>query len=248
MPQGGLTVTSSSSSSSRDNAKRAALQVRTYLSSVFIVTCLVASLLAGCATIRGPRQINGELGGATPPEWNWSRVGELAPAAEVMVTAKGSQPASRYFVSADELALTVLNLTDPTLPTASTRVLRDMASRHPEYFATMQQGATFGEGDVRVGRDGVFVADRKVADLGQILESIARDNVAEITGPVVARGSVLGAALGGWVGFAVGVVPGLGGASKVVTWSVVVGSVAVGGYLGFHWSSHQTEGLIYRAP
>ena len=52
--------------------------------------------------------------------------------------------------------------------------------------------------NVRVGRDGVFVAGGKVADLGQVVQVIARDDVAEIRGPVVARGSVLGGVLGGW--------------------------------------------------
>jgi hypothetical protein len=184
----------------------------------------------------------------TPPVWSWSRVGELAPAANLVVTAKGLQPGSRHFVLADEFVLTVLNLTDPTLPAVSTRVLRDMASRHPEYFAAMQGSGVFEEGNVRVGRAGVFVDDRRVADLGQIVETIARNDVTEIRGPVVARGSVLGAILGGWLGFAVGVVPGLGGASTAVAWPLLIGSVAGGGFLGFHWSSHESEGVIYRAP
>ena len=215
--------------------------------SVVIITVFVAAF-AACATTRGPRQIDAAAPGGTPNVWNWSRVGELAPAANVVVTAKGLQPGSRYFVLADEFALTVLNLTDPTLPAVSTRVLRDMASRHPEYFAAMQQNGTFGEGDVRVGRDGVFVADRKVADLGQIVETIARNDVAEIRGPVVARGSVLGAVLGGWLGFAVGAVPALGGASEALALPLLIGSIAGGGFLGFHWSSHETAGVIYRAP
>jgi hypothetical protein len=163
------------------------------------------------------------------------------------VTVKGSQPGSRYVVMADDSGLTVLNLTDPTLPAASTRVLRDLASHHPEYFAAMQKGGTFGEDSVRVGRDGVFVADRKVADLGQVVETIARNDVTEISGPVVARGSVLGAVLGGYLGFAVGAVPGLGGAPEILAWALLIGSVAVGGFLGFRWSSHETEGVIYRA-
>jgi hypothetical protein len=111
--------------------------------SVITVTGFVASAFAGCATTRGPHQINAVLCGGAPPEWNWSRVGELAPAAEVVVTVKGSQPGTRYFVLADASGLTVLNFTDTTLPVAATRVLRDMASHRPEYFAAMQQGGTF---------------------------------------------------------------------------------------------------------
>jgi len=65
---------------------------------------------------------------------------------------------------------------------------------------------------------------------------------------VVARGSALGAAVGAFVGFAVGVVPGLGGASPEAAWLALIASAVTGGYLGFRWTSHQTEGLVYRAP
>jgi len=39
----------------------------------------------------------------------WSRVRKLQPGAEVTVTIRGSQAVRRYFVSADDLRLTVLN-------------------------------------------------------------------------------------------------------------------------------------------
>jgi hypothetical protein len=216
--------------------------------SAVVSACLIVSLLAGCATGRGPRQVDAAFRGGTPPETNWSRVGQLAPAAAIVVTAKGSQAGSRYFVAADESALIVLNLSHPTLSARSTRVLRDMASKHPEYFVAVLEGGTFGQDNVRVGRDGLLVAGRKIADLDRVVVRIARGDVSEIRGPVVARGSALGAVLGGWLGFAVGVVPGLGGASAGVTWLVLTGSVAVGGFLGYRWSSHETEGVVYRAP
>lgn len=46
----------------------------------------------------------------------WSQVRNLAPGTEVLVTVKNSQPDKRSVVGADELGLTVLNLTGPTLP------------------------------------------------------------------------------------------------------------------------------------
>jgi hypothetical protein len=215
--------------------------------SVVLIPFLVAPL-AGCATTRGPRQISAVPSGGSRPLENWSRVSELAPATEVVVTVRGSRPGVRYFVLADEFSLTVLNLTDSTLPAASAHVLRDMASHHPERFAEVRASGAFVEGNVRVGRDGVFVADRKVADLGQVVETTARNDVAEIQGPVVARGSVPGAVLGGWLGFAVGVVPALGGAATLLASSFLMGSVVGGAFLGFHWSNHQTGGIVYRAP
>jgi len=208
---------------------------------------VAALVLAGCATARGPRHVEDLLGTMTHAFEDWSRVGELSPGSHVMVTARGSQPATRHFVMADEHGVTLLNLSEPTLPPRIARVLRNMAADNPEYFAAMQGTASFAAGNVRVGRPGVFVADRKIADLEQVLQTMAREDVAEIRGPVVARGSALGTVLGGWLGFAVGVIPGLGGASPIVTWSILAGSVAGGGSLGFRWSSHQTEGVVYRS-
>jgi hypothetical protein len=179
---------------------------------------------------------------------NWSRVSQLAPAADVVVTTRGSQPRSRHFVAADEFALIVLNLTQPGLPARSTQVLRDMASQRPDYFVAVQKSGTFAQADVRIGRDGLFVANQRIADLEQVVERFARGDISEIRGPVVARGSVPGAILGGWIGFAVGAVPALGGAAEGAAWLLLTGSVAVGGFLGHYWSSHETEGIVYRAP
>jgi hypothetical protein len=208
-----------------------------------VIVCLVASSLpAGCATIGGPHRV----AAGTPSESDWSRVGELAPGAEIAVTIRGSPSGSRYFVRTDQSAITVLNLTGPTLPDTARRALRELASRG--LLAGIQQSGTLQQDKVSVGRDGVFVANRRVADLGQVVTTIARTDVATIRGPVVARGSVLGTVLGGWLGFSIGVVPALGGASAAVAWPVLIGSVAAGAFLGSHWSSHETEGVIYRAP
>ena len=183
--------------------------MKSTLSSVVIV-CLVASPLAGCATTGGPRQIEEVPPDGGSPTSNWSRVGQLRPAAEIALTTRILQQGSRYFVAADDRALIVLNLTEPTLPAKATRALRDMAAQHPESFVTMQKTGALSQNDVRIGRDGLFVADRRIADFG--------------------------------------VVPGLGGVSPGVAWLWLIGSVATGGYLGSHWSSHETEGLVYQAP
>jgi hypothetical protein len=215
--------------------------------SFVLIACLLTSPFAGCATSRGPRQIDEVRPGLEPPTWDWSRVGEIRPATEIVVTTARSEPQIRYFVMADESRIITLNLTNATMPAASARVLRDLASQHPGYFTALGTTGTIAQGNVRIGRDGLFVANRKVADLEQIVETIARDHVSEIRGTVVARGSVAGAVLGGWIGFAVGAVPALGGAPDAIAWLVLASAVGVGGFLGFHWSSHETEGIVYRA-
>jgi hypothetical protein len=215
--------------------------------SLAIVVCLIAVPFSGCATSRGPRQLDAGLPDG-PQTSSWSRVREVAPAKEIFVKINGAEAGRRYFVMADDSRLVVLNFTDPVLPARLARVLRDLAAQHPEYFAALNKTGGLGQDNVRIGRDGVFVADRRVADLTQVVETITREDVSEIWGPVVARGSTFGAVLGGWLGFAVGAVPALGGAPDEVAWLLLLGSVAVGGFLGFHWSSHETEGLVYRAP
>jgi hypothetical protein len=101
---------------------------------------------------------------------------------------------------------------------------------------------------VRLGRDGVFVPGRRIADYAQVVETLRREEVREIRGAVVARGSTIGTMLGGWLGFCVGVVPGLGGAKAEVAGASLVGGVGLGGWLGNHWSSHTVEDVVYRAP
>ena len=68
------------------------------------------------------------------------------------------------------------------IPVAVTRVLIDTASSHPDYFVRAQTGGTFLlDKNVRLVSDGVFVADQKVADLGGVVENIARADVVNVT-------------------------------------------------------------------
>ena len=201
---------------------------------------------------------------------DWSRVRELASGTEINVTVQGSR-ARRYVIAAEESQLTTLNLTDPTLPRAATRALLDMVSNHAEYVLSAQKGGTFENHDVRVAGDGVFLAGRKVADLGLIVERIARTDVVEIKRKIgvvqrhyqirgnwhVLVGMVSVGMAGGMIGGAVDcsvatcdnnarTLGGLGGA--------MVGGVAgmvIGGILGNRWhraSGHETGDVIYRAP
>jgi hypothetical protein len=160
----------------------------------------------------------------------------------------GTSLRTRIFVSADASGVTVLNLEAPSLSPAARHALRDLATRHPEYFAFMQASRSAEQDHVRLSRDGLFVADRKVAEFAEVVEAFPRQAVREIRGPVVARGSVLGTLIGGWLGFSIGVVPGLGGAKAGVAWASLAGAVTLGGCLGNHWSSHTVDGVVYRAP
>ncbi len=116
----------------------------------------------------------------------WSRLRTLEPGTAITVTVQGSPPGKRLVVLADEASLIVLDLSYPGLPAAAARILRDMTTSHPEYFAAVQ-ARVFGEGDVRVGPSGVFLANQKVADLGQVVERISRTDVETGTSIIVTR-------------------------------------------------------------
>jgi hypothetical protein len=190
----------------------------------------------------------------TPAESNWSEVRKLASGTEIIVTVKGSPPVSRYFVAADDSDLSVLNVGDPALPTAARDVLRDVASTHPESFEAAKEGGAFVlEKNVRVGPDRVFVADRKVADLAQVVEQYGRPDITRIRAARTESNPV-GCAFAGYFGGAVvGGLPGVlvGGAVGRDTGPALLGMMvgwSIGAVYLYRKCRHKPEKVIYLAP
>jgi hypothetical protein len=189
----------------------------------------------------------------------WARVRTLVPGSEIALTIGSAQPAKRYFVSADDSGLTVLNVTSALLPPAAGRALRRIASTHPDYLDGAAKGGTFLVDDVRLESAGVFVSDRKVADLQQVVETNARRDVAEVRTRRKGRGAWghLGP-LGGYFvgamtgGFGLGLAcQATAGRARCDTGAflagMVVGGIAGGAY-GFVAANRETEDVVYRAP
>ena len=195
-----------------------------------------------------------------PADPHWSRLRKLAPGTELIVTIRGSLPGDRYAVAWDASALTVLKLAAPTLPAVAKDVLREVASTHPEYFPAAQKGQLFVlDRSVNVGPRGVFVDGRKIANLQQVIETSARQEVAEIKTRQKGRG--VWGHLGPVGGYLVGAI-GAGylagfacqarlGRNRCDTGTfltgMLVGGIAGGGY-GFRAANRESEGSIYRAP
>jgi len=192
--------------------------------------------------------------GGTPAESNWSRVRTLASGTEIIVTLKDSPPVIRYFVAADGSGLSVLNVGAPALPGAASDVLRDVASTHPESFQAAKKGRAFVlEKNVRVGPAGVFVADRKVADLAQVVEQYGRPDIIEIKA-AMAESNPVGCAFAGYYGGAVvGGLPGvlIGGAVGRDTGPALLGMMvgwSTGAVYLYRKCRHKPERVIYLAP
>jgi hypothetical protein len=191
-----------------------------------------------------------------PHQADWSRVRTLEAGTKITLTVTGAAPAQRSFVRADDTALTVLNLTDPSLPRVAAQRLRTMlTANRPDDFATSRR--TFIDEDVRIGPGGLFVADRKVADFGQIVERVVRTDIVAVAVPLRTRGSLLGAGIGAGIGVRVGYILLVSAldcpyAGNCIAWQMrraapVWLPVALG-VLGYQASQHTVGGEIYRAP
>jgi len=109
-------------------------------------------------------------------ETMWKRVQRLDPGARVKITLEGAAPVERYFVQVNDTKLIVLNLSAPDLPK---RQLLNMAIDNPSWIAGTSQ-TTYRDNSLRIGPDGLFVKDKKVAELNQVVEWIPREKVAAV--------------------------------------------------------------------
>ena len=207
-----------------------------------------------------PTVVDAEQAAGASTNGDWSHVRKLEPGTEITVTANGSQSGKRYVLSIDESAITVLNLANPSLPVAATEVLRDLASHNPGHFIDAQKGGTtfLLDKNVRLGSEGVFLADQKIADLGQIVERTRRTDVVEIRrAPARRHPAAWGALVGGAagvIGMAIASHGSLCGSDGCIAGDLmaVFGAIGAGAGAGigaaigaFH---RQTEEVIYRAP
>jgi hypothetical protein len=191
---------------------------------------------------------------------DWSRVRHLAPGTELSITLETTGVAAaglrRYFVSADDATLTFLDLSQPNLSVAAARALRDVAARHPGYLDGAANGGTFVLGKLRLATAGVFLADRKVADLQEVVQTRARSEVVEIA--IRQRGRGVWGHLGPLGGYFAGFMAGgfvAGTACRAVEGrdrcdtgpflkGGVVGSLAGMAY-GLHAARQETEKMIF---
>jgi len=142
--------------------------------------------------------------GAPQHEVDWGQLRDLKPGTEITVTKRDSQSSKRYMLAADDSELTVLNVSDPALPTDVKTALRETATTHPAWLANRQPGTTFELGKRLMVKpsEGLFVADQKVASLDQVVERITRNDAN--AGDIVIKGPMSrgrkAAIIGGVVG------------------------------------------------
>ncbi len=108
----------------------------------------------------------------------WKRVQRMDPGTKITVAVDGAAPAERYFVRLSESELVVLNLTSAELPR---RQLIEMAKDNPDWMAGTAK-TTYKDNSLRVGPDGVFMKDKKLCNLDDLVVHIPRAKVTAIKG------------------------------------------------------------------
>lgn len=198
---------------------------------------------------------------------DWSRVRKLKPGTAIVLVDRSSpaRPGSvqdhRHLIQADGASITVLNLTRIVLPSQVRGALRGLAENRPEWFLEAEQGRRFLLQDgVRIEPAGIIFSGRRVADLGQVLDRIPREDVLWIAMQRKrTRGSEAQMAQGAVGGFLLTMAGASGGGTgpNFCTehpngcWPVIgIGSIAGAGLAYFAGSGRTfiDDAVVYRAP
>jgi hypothetical protein len=119
-----------------------------------------------------------------PVSSDWTRVRAIEPRSRIRVTAVGlGDRDHQYFVSASDRAMTLLVVGG--LPRTAKRLVLNLAGSHPELFVSPDKWAEYRDGKVRVNPDGLFIGNRKIADLSEIAKTVDAGDVAEVSAEVV---------------------------------------------------------------
>jgi len=112
------------------------------------------------------------------PRANWSRVGTISAGTLIQAVYIGRRQGHQYFISATDDAMTILM--PDALPRAARKALIEIASTTPRALtATTWVESTVGS--VRVTPDGIFLKRHRIAVVDDVVTTIARKDVAEVS-------------------------------------------------------------------
>jgi hypothetical protein len=159
---------------------------------------------AALASLEADQKSSPPRSGKSPRDW--SRVVQIRPGDEIVLTVRGSLPATDRLLRADEDGLTVLDTRDPSLPARVRRTLVEAAASRPRALAAAQSGEQHLPQRVRVSPAGLFFEEQRVADLADVIKTVPRQQVADVSvrrkhvGTHSLRGLLIGAGIGAAVG------------------------------------------------
>jgi hypothetical protein len=144
---------------------------------------------------------------ATRQDAAWARVRSLKAGTEILLSTRPSIGERRYFLSADQTTLNVLNLSKVPLSGDPIDRLLKIAASQPELLVAPAAGQSRVDGPLEIRSDSVTYKGRVIASIGQLVETVSRADVTSVERP--SQGSVsagttalVGAAICGAIGYA----------------------------------------------
>lgn len=144
----------------------------------------------------------------TPQDAAWARVRSLKAGSEIVLSTRSIPSRRRYFISADQTTLIVLNLSSVPLSGDPIDRLLKMASARPGLFVATGPGQAGADGPLEIQSGSVFYRGRVIASMGQLVETVSRADVTTVERPSegsVSAGKValIGAVVSGVIGYAI---------------------------------------------
>jgi hypothetical protein len=118
----------------------------------------------------------------------WAPVRLLKPATEILVSTRSSPLGRRYFLSADQTTLNVLDLSSVALSGDPIDRLLKMAALRPDVFVNASTGQPAVDGPLEIQSGTVSYKGRVIGSMAQLVETTSREDVTTIERP--AEGSV----------------------------------------------------------
>ena len=148
------------------------------MKSALSVTLVASLLLTSLAAAAEPQNIS------RSPLSNWSRVRSIVAGSRINAAYVGRRQDRQHFISATDEAMTVL--TPERLPRAAREALIRIAETQPGFF-TATKWAEFTDGSVHVTPDGIYVKRHRVAALEDVVTTVERGDVEEVSREIRVR-------------------------------------------------------------
>jgi hypothetical protein len=111
---------------------------------------------------------------------NWARVRTIVPGTRISVGIAGPDEVEQYFLDATDETITLLDLTNRDLPRDARRVVIRTAAILPGLF-TASRWIEVTDRHIRLNQDGVFVRGHRLVALEDVVKTIDRGDVGEIS-------------------------------------------------------------------
>jgi hypothetical protein len=190
-----------------------------------------------------------------PSDYDLRRAVAAVAGKQVNVTDREGRDRTGFVTAIDDASLLVVHPDGAPIPAGALRELKALAAQHTGYFSEARNSVILD--GARVGAEGIFVGDQKVAELDAIVTTLARADVRKIAiREYRSSAGWVGAAAAGGVfaglltSFALADQPCGGSCSDKIAlmWTGLIGFPVAAGYGAYRGTRQEVERIVYVAP